>query len=294
MITAKGIEGERRRKRNAKKRRAARFLSLGLCERCGKESGGRRLCERHLAAKNRAQKARYLARHGGKLTYGKLSDAEKRKRENERRKAREQERRHLGLCARCDTPTKGTRLCGQHQGMKDKAWAINKRKEWTVQGMCAACGGVRETSHANCDSCRRRDREGRAAITAARRERGLCVCGDPLLPEGRICERCWYRHKAQRSVSIGRTRGMELKKLLESQGFCCAYSGKLLNVGSPDATIDHKTPRARGGTDDISNLQWVSRRVNQMKTDFTHDEFLAACRKIAEKWPKKQNQLRIA
>jgi CRISPR/Cas system Type II protein with McrA/HNH and RuvC-like nuclease domain len=85
--------------------------------------------------------------------------------------------------------------------------------------------------------------------------------------------------------------GRQIQELLIAQNFQCAYSGKSLEMGS-DATLDHKIPRSRGGSDDIGNLQWVSRRVNQMKTDFTHDEFIRACEVIVKSW--RQNQKPIA
>jgi 5-methylcytosine-specific restriction endonuclease McrA len=81
-----------------------------------------------------------------------------------------------------------------------------------------------------------------------------------------------------------------LKKLLEKQNYRCAYSSELLLIGHPDSSIDHKIPRARGGTNDIDNLQWVAKRINQMKTDFTHEEFLEMCERIATQCQKKPDQ----
>jgi 5-methylcytosine-specific restriction endonuclease McrA len=81
--------------------------------------------------------------------------------------------------------------------------------------------------------------------------------------------------------------------MLEQQGFRCSYSGLPLKIGV-NAQVDHKVPRSRGGTNNVENLHWVDGQVNRMKTDFTHEEFLAMCTTVVELWQKKQNQLRIA
>lgn len=57
------------------------------------------------------------------------------------------------------------------------------------------------------------------------------------------------------------------------------YSGRRLVPGQ-NASLDHLVPRSRGGTDTLENLQWVDLKVNLMKTDLMHDEFLALCAQI--------------
>lgn len=58
----------------------------------------------------------------------------------------------------------------------------------------------------------------------------------------------------------------------------CAYTGKRLGR---DAQVDHKIPVSRGGTNDASNLHWVTPAANFVKRDKTHDEFVALCVDIA-------------
>ena len=48
-------------------------------------------------------------------------------------------------------------------------------------------------------------------------------------------------------------------------------------------TIDHKTPKVRGGSDERNNLQYACRRCNGYKGDMKHHVFkklLKACAKI--------------
>ena len=77
-------------------------------------------------------------------------------------------------------------------------------------------------------------------------------------------------------------RHVDLKQMLESQGYKCVYTGRRLEIGG-NASIDHKIPRSRGGEDVIENLQWVDWQVNRAKTDMTHDEFIVMCRLIVRR-----------
>lgn len=192
------------------------------------------------------------------------------------------ERRRSGLCESCGRPKQAAGwVCDD---CRDRRAASGRRRRATrrANGLCGDCGTPADGSTL-CVTCREGDRQNRAGHVARRRTSGSCVCGEMLLPGGATCAECWYRHKAQKKLG-SRGLGVAIKILLECQGFRCAYSGKPLKVGDPDTTLDHKIPRARGGSNELSNLQWVSKRVNQMKTDFTHDEFIRACQVIAARF----------
>ena len=206
------------------------------------------------------------------------------------------ERERGGLCTVCGGSTESTfKTCAHCRARKNrnrKGAREQFRAKRLEAGICLACGKQNEGKRTTCAKCRAAVSRARIALVVSYRANGLCVCGEREPSVGVLCENCWYKSRAT-GCGLGAVWWEELKNLLVAQGFRCAYSGKLMVLGS-DATIDHKIPRSRGGTNDISNLHWVSRRVNQMKTDFTHDEFIAACRVIANKWQKRPNQLRIA
>ncbi len=70
----------------------------------------------------------------------------------------------------------------------------------------------------------------------------------------------------------------QLNKIIlyqRQEGYCngCGYHFQLRNL-----TIDHKTPRSQGGTNDISNLQLLCYACNQLKGDDTMERLIAELR----------------
>jgi hypothetical protein len=72
------------------------------------------------------------------------------------------------------------------------------------------------------------------------------------------------------------TAAAALERLWLAQGGRCAVTGVALSPGD-GASLDHITPRSRGGTHDPSNLRWVLTAVNTAKSNLTDAEFLALC-----------------
>ena len=100
-----------------------------------------------------------------------------------------------------------------------------------------------------------------------RKEEPLCLC-------------CWFGHIAKKYTGT-RKSGPMFQAIFEAQNSRCAYTNELLIPGI-NASIDHKIPLSRGGNNEHSNLQWVTLRINSMKNDMTHDEFLAICLLISK------------
>lgn len=62
------------------------------------------------------------------------------------------------------------------------------------------------------------------------------------------------------------------KTLHKMQRGFCEYCHK--SVKLEDATVDHRTPTSRGGTDDMSNLCMSCATCNEAKGRRTREEFL--------------------
>ena len=70
------------------------------------------------------------------------------------------------------------------------------------------------------------------------------------------------------------TTASDLAKLWKAQRGLCALTGRKMDRS---AQVDHKLPLARGGKDDLSNLQWTTAEANRAKRDLTDIEFHALC-----------------
>lgn len=94
----------------------------------------------------------------------------------------------------------------------------------------------------------------------------------------RLKRRFFYSRALHMSSRLGlngisvENLGSHLSRTWYNQRGRCAYTGQKLGR---DAQVDHKTPTSRGGTNDPSNLHWVTPAANACKGSMTHDEFIA-------------------
>jgi 5-methylcytosine-specific restriction endonuclease McrA len=78
-----------------------------------------------------------------------------------------------------------------------------------------------------------------------------------------------------RSGKLTGVGARDLAALWRRQRGMCALTGERLNRSN--AEVDHILPRARGGSDEITNLRWTTAQVNRAKRDLTDAEFLKLC-----------------
>lgn len=83
----------------------------------------------------------------------------------------------------------------------------------------------------------------------------------------------------------------EIYAMLKRQSFRCAYSGRELTPET--ASIDHRQPISRGGSNELPNLAVVHVDVNAAKASMTVEEFVQLCREVVE-WSDSQQTNAIA
>jgi len=100
----------------------------------------------------------------------------------------------------------------------------------------------------------------------------------------RYCER--MRNYARRRFFWNRANKLrgpdaatykDLACIWKNQRGLCALTGVVMTRA---AHVDHIVPKARGGGDQASNLQWVCNEVNMAKRDMTNAEFLFMCENV--------------
>lgn len=232
-----------------------------------------------------------------------MTTPEKRHRDNHSLAGRESRKRYkkrkrdqwvaAGFCSRCGKlPELPFKVCARCRIRRRKVYSSEIKQRRRDAGLCTACAKPNTSTKATCADCRQKVREAQRVIVGQYRAQGLCACGKNCRTVGTLCKPCWFKSRA-RLCGLGTQNWQLLRQLLIEQNFRCAYTNEPLILGR-DATIDHKMPRTRGGSNAIENLHWVTQRVNAMKSNYSHDEFLKICAIITEQWQKKPSQLRIA
>lgn len=151
-----------------------------------------------------------------------------------------------------------------------------KRDEARESGLCTSC--FKRPSEDNRTRCKKCLKSNLRYINK-KAEDGFCSCGTKTLDGNKYkCEKCWYKTVAYNTLE-DRLRWEEIKSLMELQQYICAITGDILIPGV-NASLDHKIPKSRGGTHELSNLEWILTEANYFKYTRTKKELLELCRKI--------------
>jgi len=153
---------------------------------------------------------------------------------------------------------------------------VKKQKE---KGLCIECKNPVNNS-IRCDGCNKRRTERLKANYNKWKEEGMCCqCGKETVGNKNYCEK-HYLMKVSHSRLGTQSYWKELKLLLEKQNFKCALTGDDISF-EMNIELDHILPTYRGGSNELSNVQWVTRRANWFKRACTQEELKNICEKIS-------------
>lgn len=214
-----------------------------------------------------------------------------------------QKRIDAGLCKDCGSPRADSRskiMCQKCLKRQNKRGLINQRKkskkiesDWdNGKQICTTCG--KDSDNIGFKSCKkclsyalnhrikhkeRRDKH--------KKENKLCSqCSNPAMKKR--CKKCWTRRLlAGHGINIDLWE--DYWKLLEKQEFKCFYSGLEL-IPEVNASIDHVTPKSKGGANDISNIVWCDLSLNTFKWTNDYESLIKLCRLLILNHEKKEEQ----
>ncbi len=201
-------------------------------------------------------------------------------------------KKRCGQCSAFLNPDNGDtpqmcRTCCEKRNHYQK----RRRKAATAERKCADCGKCPAVRGATrCATCAKLQAEATKRWKRNAGDAEKCVqCGRSAMRSmvGRhthpLCEKCYLKKAAYRNLGSVK-HWVDLREMLEKQGYRCALTGKRLTLGINDS-IDHKYPVSRFPhlATRIDNVHWVTRAVNNKKLDKTVAEFLA-CRKRSSWW----------
>jgi len=186
-------------------------------------------------------------------------------------------RKENNLCVICGNPKGETKLvhCNKCNILNNIRTKKDKQK-LKEEKLCLYCRKPTNNNKVLCNACLKNSVQQSLQLRKRRKTNNLCrSCGksaDIVRENSKICNICWFKDIARGNTGFSKNWKL-IKDLLEKQDYKCAYTGKNLIIGE-NASIDHIIPRSKGGSNEIQNLQWVDKDINEMKNDFTHDEFM--------------------
>lgn len=137
---------------------------------------------------------------------------------------------------------------------------------------CTHCTRTARPNRKLCEGCTKSNLASNKRQKELLREQGLCItCRQPA---GALrCEICTLKNSLRRL--LGSTELLhDALRLYNDQKGRCGYTGLPITIGV-DASLDHKTPRSKGGDHSIQNLHWVHSGINRLKADMDHEDFKA-------------------
>lgn len=244
-----------------------RRLSLGLCTKCGQASELDRTKCRECLDKSKAAQAKHVK---------KIFD--------------------LAVCIKCGLESiEGKRKCFKCM-LKEREYVKIRNQERKNQGICRYCDNkATEYNNTFCNHHVNKHKESVRQKKSKRRDATQCEsCGSDVVvtfdSKKLLCKKCFLKVVSMSNLGTSR-QWREIEALFNEKNIC-PYTGLNLVLGK-NASLDHRVPRSRGGSDEISNLQWVHNsenlNVNWMKGDLTHDEFKSAVCLISEYLQKDAN-----
>jgi 5-methylcytosine-specific restriction endonuclease McrA len=105
-----------------------------------------------------------------------------------------------------------------------------------------------------------------------------CQCGKETVGNKNYCEKHYLQKISHTRLGTSKF-WQELKLLIERQNYKCALTGDAISF-EDNIELDHKLPTYRGGANDLSNVQWVTKEANWFKRALTENELLTLCEKI--------------
>src|ERR1035437_1488563 len=91
----------------------------------------------------------------------------------------------------------------------------------------------------------------------------------------------WKMAKAANQwCKLGKVGAVDLWRLAKKQKLVCALTGDKLTT--ENISLDHIILQSKGGTNDITNFQLVTKRANIIKNDMSMNEFYLCCKKVVD------------
>jgi hypothetical protein len=163
-----------------------------------------------------------------------------------------------------------------------KQIAANRRNRLKIKRLCLHCSvNPAQKFKSCCERCSKKQAVRRKTYRIEQTQKGFCASclKTPYLVNTvksfPLCETCYFKQKARRNLGNG-LFWQQIKAKLEQQNYLCPYTGEKLILGVNDS-LDHIKPINHFPElkNDIENIEWTTRAINEMKRDRTPEQFLS-------------------
>ena len=162
---------------------------------------------------------------------------------------------------------------------KDNIERVRKwQSEQKNKGLCIECCNP-ITSGLRCENCNNRRNKLKKENYITWKKEGRCTqCGKETIKDKNVCEKHYLMSISHKRLGSGKY-WKELKELIENQNFKCALTGDAISF-EDNIELDHILPTSRKGTNELSNVCWVTKEANRLKQNLTNEELKILCNKI--------------
>lgn len=105
-----------------------------------------------------------------------------------------------------------------------------------------------------------------------------CMCTGSRCRKNKSCTKFWFLSTITNNLGNILLKD-QLIEIYNTQRGICPLTGDFL-VPGVNMSLDHIIPRARGGTNEISNLRWVTQEANRVKFTMSDSELILMCKDI--------------
>lgn len=162
---------------------------------------------------------------------------------------------------------------------KDNIERVRKwQSEQKNKGLCIECCNP-ITSGLRCENCnKRRSKLKKENYIAWKKEERCTQCGKETIKDKNVCEKHYLMSISYKRLGSGKY-WKELKEVIEKQNYKCALTGDIISFND-NIELDHILPTSRKGTNELSNVCWVTKEANRLKQNLTNKELKILCNKI--------------
>lgn len=159
----------------------------------------------------------------------------------------------------------------------------NKSKKDGLTNICKSC--IAEYNKEWVCKNRGRVNDNQRILKLKHAENGLCRhCNNVALSGSQMCEKHWFQDISRKQFKTIKHWEF-LKDLWVNQSKKCVYTDEILIPGI-NMSLDHIISKYNDIllSEELTNVQWVTKDINMIKNKLSHDEFIDLCEKIYKKF----------